>query len=96
MQQRVDGQRGGVGQVQRVAIGRRAAHLAEEIAHQLSELDAENAEAFAKNLATFSEGIEQLEASLAELDAALKNRHSHRALAAAQMRERLREAWALG
>jgi XTP/dITP diphosphohydrolase len=40
--------------------------------------------------------IPALGTSVAELDAALKNRHSHRALAAAQMRERLREAWALG
>jgi XTP/dITP diphosphohydrolase len=40
--------------------------------------------------------IPALGASVAELDTALKNRHSHRALAAAQLRERLREAWALG
>ena len=40
--------------------------------------------------------IPALGTSVAELDAALKNRHSHRALAAAQLRERLREAWALG
>ena len=40
--------------------------------------------------------IPGLDRSVAELDAATKNRVSHRALAAAQMRERLREAWALG
>lgn len=40
--------------------------------------------------------IPALGASVAELDAAVKNRHSHRALAAAQMRQRLAEAWHLG
>ena len=40
--------------------------------------------------------IPALGLSVAELDAATKNRLSHRALAAAQMRERLREAWHLG
>ncbi|MFN0187042.1 MAG: non-canonical purine NTP pyrophosphatase [Aquabacterium sp.] len=39
--------------------------------------------------------IPDLDATVAELPAALKNRHSHRARAAAQMRELLREAWAL-
>jgi XTP/dITP diphosphohydrolase len=34
--------------------------------------------------------------SVAELDAATKNAHSHRARAAAQMRELLRDAWHLG
>ena len=33
---------------------------------------------------------------VAELDAATKNRHSHRALAAAQMLRQMREAWRLG
>jgi XTP/dITP diphosphohydrolase len=37
--------------------------------------------------------IEALGASVAELDAATKNRLSHRALAAAQMRALMREAW---
>lgn len=40
--------------------------------------------------------IPALGASVAELDAATKNAHSHRALAAAQMRQLLQEAWALG
>ena len=40
--------------------------------------------------------IPALGRSVAELDAATKNRHSHRALAAAALRERLREAWHLG
>ncbi len=40
--------------------------------------------------------IPSLGASVAELDAATKNRVSHRALAAAQLRDRLREAWHLG
>jgi XTP/dITP diphosphohydrolase len=40
--------------------------------------------------------IEALDASVADLDAATKNRHSHRALAAATMRELLRTAWHLG
>ncbi len=40
--------------------------------------------------------IPELDRSVAELDAAAKNRVSHRALAAARMRELLREAWALG
>lgn len=40
--------------------------------------------------------IPALEASVADLDAATKNRHSHRALAAAQMAASLREAWGLG
>ena len=39
--------------------------------------------------------ITELEATVAELPADIKNRHSHRAAAAAQMRELLREAWAL-
>ncbi|MFT3821827.1 MAG: RdgB/HAM1 family non-canonical purine NTP pyrophosphatase [Rubrivivax sp.] len=39
--------------------------------------------------------IPALDRSVAELDAATKNRISHRALAAARMREQLREAWAL-
>lgn len=39
--------------------------------------------------------IPALGASVAELDAALKNRHSHRALAAVQMRQRLQDAWHL-
>ena len=40
--------------------------------------------------------IPALGADVAELDAAVKNRHSHRALAAAQMRQRLQQDWALG
>ncbi|MBK9362232.1 MAG: non-canonical purine NTP pyrophosphatase [Rubrivivax sp.] len=40
--------------------------------------------------------IPALGLSVAELDAATKNRVSHRALAAIQLRERLREAWHLG
>jgi XTP/dITP diphosphohydrolase len=40
--------------------------------------------------------IPALKASVAELDAATKNRHSHRALAAAQMVRLMREAWGLG
>jgi XTP/dITP diphosphohydrolase len=40
--------------------------------------------------------IPALGASVADLDAVTKNRHSHRALAAAQMRDRLRDAWQLG
>lgn len=40
--------------------------------------------------------IPALGRSVAELDAAVKNRLSHRALAAAALRERLREAWHLG
>ena len=40
--------------------------------------------------------IEPLGASVAELDAAQKNAHSHRALAAAQMRRLMRDAWFLG
>ncbi len=40
--------------------------------------------------------VPALGASVAELDAATKNRQSHRARAARQMRELLREAWALG
>jgi XTP/dITP diphosphohydrolase len=39
--------------------------------------------------------IEVLGASVAELDTATKNRASHRALAAAQMRELMHAAWAL-
>ena len=39
--------------------------------------------------------IPQLNASVAELDAASKNKYSHRALAAAQLRVLLREAWSL-
>lgn len=39
--------------------------------------------------------IEPLGASVADLDPTLKNRHSHRALAAARMRELLRTAWHL-
>ena len=39
--------------------------------------------------------IPALGACVAELDAAVKNRLSHRALAAARMRERLAEAWRL-
>ena len=40
--------------------------------------------------------IEALGASVAELDAAQKNALSHRALAAAQMRALMRDAWSLG
>lgn len=40
--------------------------------------------------------IPSLATSVAELDAATKNRHSHRALAAAQMLALMREAWHLG
>lgn len=40
--------------------------------------------------------IPSLGRSVAELDAATKNAHSHRALAAAQMRALMREAWRLG
>ncbi|MEO5770893.1 MAG: non-canonical purine NTP pyrophosphatase [Burkholderiaceae bacterium] len=40
--------------------------------------------------------IDALGASVAELDAAQKNRMSHRALAAVQMRELMRQAWQLG
>jgi XTP/dITP diphosphohydrolase len=40
--------------------------------------------------------IAELGATVAELPADVKNRHSHRALAAAQMRQRLSEAWSLG
>ncbi len=40
--------------------------------------------------------IDTLGASVAELDAAQKNRLSHRALAAAQMRLLMRQAWRLG
>jgi XTP/dITP diphosphohydrolase len=40
--------------------------------------------------------IPALSKSVAELDAATKNAHSHRALAAAQMRVLMREAWRLG
>lgn len=40
--------------------------------------------------------IPALGTSVAELDAATKNRHSHRALAAAQMLALMREAWHLG
>ena len=39
--------------------------------------------------------IADLQATVAELDAAVKNRHSHRALAAAHMRELMRQAWHL-
>jgi XTP/dITP diphosphohydrolase len=39
--------------------------------------------------------IDELGASVAELDAATKNRLSHRALAAARMREALRDAWSI-
>jgi XTP/dITP diphosphohydrolase len=39
--------------------------------------------------------IESANASVAELDAAVKNRLSHRALAAAQMRGLMRDAWRL-
>ena len=39
--------------------------------------------------------VESLQASVAELDAATKNRVSHRALAAAQMRVLMRDAWRL-
>jgi XTP/dITP diphosphohydrolase len=40
--------------------------------------------------------IPALSRSVAELDAATKNAHSHRALAAAQMRALMRDAWHLG
>lgn len=40
--------------------------------------------------------IEALQASVAELPTDVKNRASHRALAAAQMRELMRTAWRLG
>lgn len=40
--------------------------------------------------------IPALSASVAELDSALKNAHSHRALAARQMLELMREFWRLG
>lgn len=40
--------------------------------------------------------IESLHASVAELDAATKNRASHRALAAAQLRVLMRQQWRLG
>ncbi len=40
--------------------------------------------------------IPSLGTSVADLDAATKNRHSHRALAAAQMLVLMREAWHLG
>lgn len=40
--------------------------------------------------------IPALGATVAELDAAVKNQQSHRALAAAQLRQRLSEAWHLG
>ena len=40
--------------------------------------------------------IEPLGASVAELDASLKNAHSHRALAAAQMSQLMRAAWNFG
>ena len=40
--------------------------------------------------------IPTLDRSVAELDAALKNAHSHRALAAQQMRALMREVWHLG
>lgn len=40
--------------------------------------------------------IPALDTSVAELDVATKNRHSHRALAAAQMLVLMREAWHLG
>jgi XTP/dITP diphosphohydrolase len=39
--------------------------------------------------------IDALQCSVAELDAAQKNRHSHRALAASQMRSLMRDAWQL-
>jgi XTP/dITP diphosphohydrolase len=39
--------------------------------------------------------INALQASVAQLPAAVKNQHSHRALAAAQMRELMAGAWAL-
>jgi XTP/dITP diphosphohydrolase len=39
--------------------------------------------------------IDALNASVAELDPERKNRHSHRALAAAQMRDLMRSAWHL-
>jgi XTP/dITP diphosphohydrolase len=40
--------------------------------------------------------IPELGRSVAELDAAVKNAHSHRARAAAQLRQWLRDAWHLG
>ena len=40
--------------------------------------------------------IPALGATVAELEATVKNRHSHRALAAAQLRQRLLADWALG
>jgi XTP/dITP diphosphohydrolase len=40
--------------------------------------------------------IPELGRSVAELDAAQKNAHSHRARAAAQLRQWLRDAWHLG
>ena len=40
--------------------------------------------------------IPALGATVAELAAEVKSRHSHRALAAAQLRQRLTEAWGLG
>jgi XTP/dITP diphosphohydrolase len=40
--------------------------------------------------------IDALQASVAELDASAKNRVSHRALAAAQMRTLMRSAWRVG
>jgi XTP/dITP diphosphohydrolase len=40
--------------------------------------------------------IPSLGKSVAQLDAAIKNAHSHRALAAAQMRVLMRKAWRLG
>lgn len=40
--------------------------------------------------------IPALGCSVAELDAATKNRHSHRALAAAEMLRAMREVWGLG
>jgi XTP/dITP diphosphohydrolase len=40
--------------------------------------------------------IESLGRTVAELDAAAKNALSHRAQAAAQMRQLLRQAWHLG
>jgi XTP/dITP diphosphohydrolase len=40
--------------------------------------------------------VPALGCTVAELDAATKNAHSHRALAAAQMRQLMRQAWHLG
>jgi XTP/dITP diphosphohydrolase len=37
--------------------------------------------------------VDALGASVAELPAEVKNQHSHRALAAAQMRELMRQSW---